>query len=285
MRRSRFRRRSRRPRATTARTTRASRPTRPAGSLTDDFSRRDIDFHRATARAYDRDVTREYAVYHERLVGPFLDRVARARPGGRALDLGCGTGVLTVALAGRGLETVGIDHSEEMLAIARSKLASEGLAATVETGDVRALRFRDAEFDCVTCQGLLHHLESLEPCLRELDRVLRPGGFFFLSEPSRQETPVKRFLHGLWRVLPHRRRRDAQAAAPESLEHPIDADELRAVLDRLELRYDVEFLTHVPPLRRRLPDRLYLLTSRILTLPWRRRKGDLVFVFGEKPSG
>jgi SAM-dependent methyltransferase len=245
---------------------------------TDDFSSRDIAFHRETAAAYDEEVTPEFAVYHERLLGPFLDRVAAARPGGRALDLGCGTAVVTLALARRGFEVVGVDHSPEMLELGRRKLAAAGLEATLETGDVRALRFDDGEFDCVTIQGLLHHLEELEPCLREAVRVLRPGGFLYVSEPIRDQTPVKRLLLAVWRL----RRREPAGHAVESVEEPLAAAELRRALDGLGVSYELEFLTHVPPLRRALPDRAYLAVSRALSLPWRRRKGDLVFVFAQK---
>jgi ubiquinone/menaquinone biosynthesis C-methylase UbiE len=194
---------------------------------------------------------------------------------------------VTLALARRRLETVGVDHSPEMLEIARRKAADAGLTerAAFETADVRRLRFADGEFDCVTCQGLLHHLEDLRPCLEELDRVLCPGGFFYLSEPSRDETPVKRLLRVMWRVLPHRSQPDAREEAPETAEEPIDAGGLRRVLDQLGLEYRIEFLTHVPPLRRHLPDRAYFAASSLLTLPWRHRKGDLVFVFGRKRSG
>jgi 2-polyprenyl-3-methyl-5-hydroxy-6-metoxy-1,4-benzoquinol methylase len=170
-----------------------------------------------------------------------------------------------------------------MLNIARSKLATAGLAATLETGDVRALRFGDGEFDCVTIQGLLHHLAEIEPCLRELARVLRPGGSFYISEPTRDETPPKRLLRFVWSVLP-RRRAPAPTHHALTVEEPISPAELRAVLDELDLRYELEFLTHVPPLRRHLPGSVYLLASRLLTWPWRRRRGDLVFVFGVKPS-
>jgi ubiquinone/menaquinone biosynthesis C-methylase UbiE len=252
-------------------------------STTDEFSRRDIEFHRETAAVYDEEVTSEYAVYHRFLLEPFLDRVAARSPRGRALDLGCGTGVVSLAVARRGLEVIGVDHSPDMLAIAERKAGEAGLAAecSFETADVRALRFRDGEFDCVTCQGLLHHLQDLGPCLRELARVLRPGGRFYISEPSRDETPVKRLLRVAWRATPRRRRTEA-AKAPETVEEPISSADLREALDRLGLAYEIEFLTHVPPLRRHLPDRLYLLASRFLSLPWRRSRGDLVFVFGEK---
>ena len=247
----------------------------------DEFSRRDIAFHRETAAAYDDEVTPEFAVYHELVLGPFLDRVARERPGGRALDLGCGTAVVTLALARARFEVVGVDHSPQMLEIGRRKLAEAGLPATLETGDVRALRFGDGEFDCVTIQGLLHHLEEVGPCLREATRVLSPGGFLYVSEPMRDVTPVKRLLVAVWTRL--RRRRPATHDV-ESVEEPLAADELRRALDQLGLTYELEFLTHVPPLRRALPDRMYLLASRALSRPWRRRKGDLVFVFAQKST-
>jgi SAM-dependent methyltransferase len=247
----------------------------------DDFTRRDIEFHRETAAAYDDEVTKEFAVYHERLLAPFLDRAADAHPRGKALDLGCGTGVVSLALVRRGFAVVGVDHSPEMLEIARSKLA--GFPATLETGDVRALRFPDEEFDCVTIQGLLHHLEDFGPCVREANRVLRPGGYLYISEPTRDPTPVKRALKRVWSVLPHRRRHVPEHHAT-TVEEPISSAELRRALDELDLGYELEFLTHVPPLRRSLPDAAYLFVSRALTFPWRRRKGDLVFVFAQKPT-
>jgi SAM-dependent methyltransferase len=187
---------------------------------------------------------------------------------------------VTLALARRGFEVFGVDHSPEMLEIARRKLA--GSPASLETGDVRSLRFSDEHFDCVTIQGLLHHLEDLEPCVREACRVLRAGGFLYISEPTRDPTPVKQALKRVWSLVP-RRRRDVSGHGVATVEEPISTAELRSVLDQLDLDYELEFLTHVPPLRRALPDVAYLLVSRALTLPWRRRKGDLVFVFGRKP--
>jgi ubiquinone/menaquinone biosynthesis C-methylase UbiE len=254
---------------------------RTSSSSTDEFSRRDIEFHRETAGAYDDEVTREFAVYHERLLEPFLDRVAARHPRGRALDLGCGTGVVTLALARRGFGVVGVDHSAEMLEIARRKLA--GLPATLVTGDVRALPFRNGEFVCVTVQGLLHHLDELEPCLQEAERVLAPGGFLYISEPTRDPTPLKRLLVRLWRAFSRARPKSPEPRAA-SVEQPISTAELRRTLGRLGLRYELEFLTHLPPLRRRMPDGAYIALSRALTRPWRRRRGDLVFVCAEKRS-
>jgi ubiquinone/menaquinone biosynthesis C-methylase UbiE len=168
-----------------------------------------------------------------------------------------------------------------MLELARRKLAEAGLPAQLETGDVRALRFDDGELDCVTIQGLLHHLEEPGLCLREATRVLRPGGFLYVSEPMRDATPVKRVLHAVWARLPMRRR-DAPRHEVETVEEPLAVADLRRALEALDLTYELEFLTHVPPLRRALPDRVYFAVARALSLPWRRRKGDLVFVLAQK---
>jgi ubiquinone/menaquinone biosynthesis C-methylase UbiE len=250
----------------------------------DEFSRRDIQYHEATAASYDADVTAVFGIYHRFLLDPFLDRVARSVGRGRALDLGCGTGVITLALAERGFAVVGVDHSPDMLAIAEQKLERSRAAGKHElmTADVRDLPFASDEFDCVTCQGLLHHLEDIRPCIAELARVLKPGGFFYVSEPCVNTTPLKRVGASVW----HRLRpppKSHQTEVPESVEAPIDTDELRAALADVGLSFESVFLTHLEPLRFALPDSLYLWIVRAASYPWRRTRGDLVFIFGRKP--
>jgi SAM-dependent methyltransferase len=148
---------------------------------------------------------------------------------------------------------------------------------------VRDLPFASDEFDCVTCQGLLHHLEDIRPCIAELARVLKPGGFFYVSEPCVNPTPLKRIGADVW----HRLRPPSEphaADVPESVEAPIDTDELHATLANAGLSFESTFLTHLEPLRFALPDRLYLWVVRAASYPWRRSCGDLVFVFGRKPA-
>jgi ubiquinone/menaquinone biosynthesis C-methylase UbiE len=192
---------------------------------------------------------------------------------------------VTLALAERGFEAIGIDHSPDMLEIARRKAQEAGFAGRCrfETGDVRQTRFDDGEFGIVTCQGLLHHLEDFKPCLAELERVLAPGGRFYISDPCREQTIAKRFLQAVWRMGKRRRDEPVETEA-ETVEEPISSVELRRALERLGLEHEVEHLTELPPLRRRLPDGLYLLVAKAVSLPWRRRKGDLIFVYGRKAS-
>lgn len=100
--------------------------------------------------------------------------VAQAvRPGERVLDACCGTGDLAVAAlrAGAG-EVVGLDFSEAMLERARRKEP----AVEWVRGDVLALPFDDASFDAATVGFGVRNVEDLEAAVRELRRVLRPGG-------------------------------------------------------------------------------------------------------------
>jgi demethylmenaquinone methyltransferase/2-methoxy-6-polyprenyl-1,4-benzoquinol methylase len=94
------------------------------------------------------------------------------RPGDRTLDACCGTGDLAIAARSRAADVVGLDFSARMLERARRK------APDVEfvEGDMLALPFDDASFDSVTVGFGVRNVEDLEAGIRELRRVLRPGG-------------------------------------------------------------------------------------------------------------
>jgi len=253
-------------------------------SMSDQFSLRDIEFHRQTAASYDAEVTERYGVYHRLLLEPYLDRVAEELAPGPALDLGSGTGVVSLALAERGFDVVGVDHSPEMTEIARQKLSDANVRGSCRfvVGDARELPYDDDEFACVTCQGLLHHLREVETCLRELARVLRPGGRFYISEPCSDATPLKQGLRAVWHLRGAGSRKEAEER-PASAEARVAADNLRVALDTHGLEFDMRFLTHLGPLQRAIPERPYMLAVRATSWPWRSRRGDLVFVFGRKP--
>ena len=102
-----------------------------------------------------------------------------ARPvGGLALDLGAGTGDLTLELASRGAaRVVGADFSPEMLAVAHAKAAG-GASTNVSwtLADALRLPFPEETFDCVANAFLLRNLSNLREGLSEMARVLKPGG-------------------------------------------------------------------------------------------------------------
>ena len=108
------------------------------------------------------------------------DRILGLVLGGRApldaLDVGCGTGFLSLELAGRGHRVTGIDFAPQMLAEAQRKAAAQGLAVGFEEGDAEALRFSDASFDLVITRHVLWTLPHPEAAIDEWIRVLRPGG-------------------------------------------------------------------------------------------------------------
>ena len=103
-----------------------------------------------------------------------------AAPDERVLDVATGTGLVAQALVERyGCRVVGLDQSAPMLARARAKLAADpALAERVELveGEAEALPFADAEFDHLTFTYLLRYVDDPAATLRELARVVRPGG-------------------------------------------------------------------------------------------------------------
>ena len=114
-------------------------------------------------------------------------------PGDRVLDACCGTGDLAVAAECRGGRVVGLDFSPRMLDRARRK------SGTIEwiQGDALALPFSDAEFDSATVGFGVRNLEDLEGGMRELARVLRPGGKVAVLEITRPYGILRPFFR-LW---------------------------------------------------------------------------------------
>ena len=105
-----------------------------------------------------------------------LDLVIGGRGGLDALDVGCGTGFLSLELAGRGHRVTGIDFAPQMLAEARKKAAAQGIAVRFEEGDAEQLRFPAGSFDLVMTRHVLWTLPHPEAAIDEWIRVLRPGG-------------------------------------------------------------------------------------------------------------
>jgi demethylmenaquinone methyltransferase/2-methoxy-6-polyprenyl-1,4-benzoquinol methylase len=124
---------------------------------------------------------------------------AVVRPGDRVLDACCGTGDLALEAERAGATVTGLDFSERMLERARRK------SGTVDwvRGDVLALPFEDASFDAATVGFGIRNVSDLEGALRELGRVLRPGGGLGCLEITRPRGALRPFF-GLWfdRMVP-----------------------------------------------------------------------------------
>ena len=175
------------------------------------------------------------------IFGPWarvLLKHAAPQPGERVLDLACGTGVVArqvAPLVGSGGSVAALDLRPGMLAVARSRPAPAGAVIGWQEGQADALPFADGSFDLVLCQQGLQFFPDRLAALREVRRVLCPGGRVALS--------IWQALHrqGLfWALIEAEARHLAflgvtreQAAAPFSLG---DAEEIAALLERAELQ-------------------------------------------------
>ena len=102
---------------------------------------------------------------------------------GRVLDIGCGTGELSLLIASRGLDATGVDSSSRAIAIAQGKAAERGIAGVrFEVGDALDLAFPDTAFDTVVDSGVFHVFDDEQRArfVASIRRVLAPGGSYHL---------------------------------------------------------------------------------------------------------
>ena len=120
-------------------------------------------------------------------------------PGDRVLDAACGTGDLAIEASRAGARVVGLDFSEAMLERARRK----GPQLEWVQGDLLALPYGEGEFDAATVGFGIRNVADLEAGLRELRRVVRPGGRVGILEITRPHGTLRVF-YSLWfdRVVP-----------------------------------------------------------------------------------
>lgn len=132
-------------------------------------------------------------------------KIARHHHPKRILDMATGTGDLAIALARRitDAEVVGIDPSEGMLAEARRKIQRAGLEERIRLMTASAEELKgvaDNSFDVVTVAFGVRNFEQMELGLKELQRVLRPGGMLIVLEFSNPTLPL---VAGLYRWYSH----------------------------------------------------------------------------------
>lgn len=175
--------------------------------------------------------------------------LAALKPGDRALDVATGTGDLALELARRvtpGGSVTGADFSEAMLELAREKSAAANLASEVEVrfeaANALSLPYGDDEFAAATVAFGARNFSDLEQGLREMTRVVRPGGQVVVLEittPTRR--PLSTFLE-VWfdRIVPALGRvagdSDAYTYLPSSVRRFPAPEELAAVMWRCGLR-------------------------------------------------
>jgi demethylmenaquinone methyltransferase/2-methoxy-6-polyprenyl-1,4-benzoquinol methylase len=175
-----------------------------------------------------------------RLVASKLAAVL-ARPDAIALDLCCGTADLTLELAEQAphARVIGCDFCHPMLVLGRDKMAQRAQATQVALleGDALHLPFADASFEAVTNAFGLRNLEDVAAGLREMQRVLKPGGRAAILEFSRPVVPLLRGAFGFYftKILPRigalvSGSRQAYTYLPASVSHFPDQKRLAGMM-------------------------------------------------------
>lgn len=105
----------------------------------------------------------------------------------RILEIGFGAGLLAVDLASRGFKVDGIDSNQAMVGLAQRQTADVGVAdrVSLSQGDAQAIGFPSASFGLVVALGVLPFLRSPLAAIREMARVVEPGGFVLFSNDNR----------------------------------------------------------------------------------------------------
>jgi ubiquinone/menaquinone biosynthesis C-methylase UbiE len=139
------------------------------------------------------DLAERYRAWRKRTLGIVTERLEMAAvldllaplEGKRVLDAGCGDGAYALAAAERGALVTGVDLSDDMLAAARARSAARGIAVDWRQADAMALPFADASFDLAIAITLLCLVPEPRGVVRELSRLLVPGGRLVIGELHR----------------------------------------------------------------------------------------------------
>jgi demethylmenaquinone methyltransferase/2-methoxy-6-polyprenyl-1,4-benzoquinol methylase len=197
------------------------------------------------ARLYDRMNTVMTAGLHHKWRRRAAD-LAAVSPGDRVLDVATGTGDLALELAGRvapGGEVIGVDFSERMLELARAKAAAAP-APPVKTSvqfnaaNALALPYPDGSFAAATVGFGARNFSNLDQGLREMARVVRPGGRVVILEITTPRRPPLSTFFELWfdRIVPALGRvagdSDAYSYLPSSVRRFPGPEELAATMAR-----------------------------------------------------
>jgi len=162
----------------------------------------------------------------------------RPLAGKRALDVGCGAGLLTEPLARLGAEVTGIDAAPESIAVARAHAEGQGLTIDYRAGELSGLAAEGRRFDLVTSMEVIEHVADPAAFVTALASVLAPGGLLLLSTPNR--TPLSRLAmitigEGLGRI-PKGTHDWNRFLTPDELEGMLSATGLK-VIDRKGLSF------------------------------------------------
>ena len=120
--------------------------------------------------------------------------VAGVMPGKLAADIGAGSGFVTEGLLKRGLRVIAVERSEAMLEEMRRKFG-EGGAVEYRIGEAESLPLEDGSVDYVFANMVLHHVDSPSAAIREMARIVKPGGRLIITDLDRHDFEFLRTEH------------------------------------------------------------------------------------------
>jgi ubiquinone/menaquinone biosynthesis C-methylase UbiE len=263
---------------------------KPESGPRPDAADEEVQLHHRIAGEYERRRATEGSRYFESYWNEEILRAITPYGKESVIDCCCGDGILLPVLLERFARVAGIDISDDMLAMARRRVKSE--RCTIVQGDIEALPFADAGFDVAVFRGSFHHLAKPRESLREVGRVLRPGGGVVLFEPNGDPFLMRWFRKLYYALSPrfsstHRsyRRRELFDLIRDAGLQPVTAYTI------FFMAYPFAgLLDHFPvfrfiPFHARLT-KFLIRVDRVLThVPLIRRWGLCLVVIAEKPQG
>lgn len=134
-------------------------------------------------------------IYKKTVYNSFLNFIGKELEG-KLLEIGCGIGKTTHFLAGRykKLKITAIDYDKEQVSIAKKNKKLKNI--DFKQGDATSLNFKSNSFDYAIETNVLHHIKNYEAAIKEISRVLKKGGYFYMMDASQHvfSLPIIRFL-------------------------------------------------------------------------------------------
>lgn len=204
----------------------------------------------SASEQWDRYWTPQTPTVRSKTMSLVLDRIkmeylrSMLPPSGLSLEVGAGSGRLSCWMGRSGYRTVCVDYSAQALQAARANYAEEAIAGSLVRGDGFTLPIQTNTCDVVLSTGLLEHFADPFPIVKEMVRVLRPGGLFY-SDIVPRKFSLFRSLEWLTRWRQYLT--GTAEATPSLFERPFSAEEVRLLLERAHLRHIHVFPAGVVP--------------------------------------
>ncbi len=143
-----------------------------------------------------------YDAWYESKIGSFADKVEtelafrlfEPKNGMKVLDVGCGTGLFSIKLAGLGCKVTGIDISKQMIDIAKRKAVERNLSIDFYQMDVNELNFEEESFDAVFSMATLEFIENTQKAYNQMYKVLKKDGPLLIGSINKDSKWAKMYM-------------------------------------------------------------------------------------------